>query len=335
MTTPQKLQLVRFGEPFAACVDMVADPRRDPAPGELRVRNHFAGVNALFDLMVARNAVPYFSLTTPLDVGIEAVGVVEAVGDGVSGYAPGDAVAFTGLGLGYREVSYPNAAACYPIQAPRPEYLALIPTGISAVVGLERVAEAKPGETIAISAAAGGLGHILVQLAKRMGLTVIALAGSAEKCALTRELGADAAIDYRREDVPARLAALAPKGIDIGYDTVGGAIFDAFLDALALKGRLIVSGIADDINGVPDVVTAPRVAHKLYWKAASIRGFMNALFAEHHREAGERLISLYDEGALRVVIDASAPKGLPALATAQARLLSGANVGKLVVDLGG
>ena len=171
------------------------------------------------------------------------------------------------------------------------EWLALGSTGVSAFLALERVGQIKPGETVAISAAAGGLGHFLVQLAKLRGCRVIAVCGGPRKAEFVRSLGADRVIDYRCEDVAAVLGAEFPGAIDLAIDTVGGAIFDAFLDNLANHGRLVVGGAAQDLDGQPEIVTAPRVVHKLYYKAASIRGFMNGLLTEHWPEARAQMLA--------------------------------------------
>jgi NADPH-dependent curcumin reductase CurA len=331
--TYRKLVLERFGNDLASQYRIVETPLLPPGPGELLIRNHFAGVNALFDVMSGRNKVGYLKLTAPMDVGIEAVGVVAAVGADVAGFKEGDAVATTRLGYGYREYHTAPAANAYRIDAPLPEILALIPTGISGLVALEQVAELKDGETLAISAAAGGLGHLIVQLAKQRGCTVIGVCGGAHKVAAVQALGADRVIDYKAEDLSGILAAEFPRGLDVAYDTVGGDIFDAFLENLAVKGRLVVSGFANEITGEPDIAARERPYAKLYWKAASVRGFMNALYPEHQRPAGERLIDMHRNGALKIWVDPTPFNGLEQITQAQAHLLNGKNIGKVVLDL--
>lgn len=331
--TYRAIRLERFASSFREGADLVKLELAEPGPGEIQVRNRWCGVNGIFDTQIARNAVDYVSVKLPTLTGVEAIGEVTAVGPGATDFAVGDAattVRFTG---GYREASVGPVASFAKAPAATREWLTLASTGVSAFLALEHVGKVKDGETVAISAAAGGLGHLLVQLAKLRGCRVIAVCGGARKASFVRSLGADRVIDYRSEDVPTVLAAEFPNAIDVAIDTVGGAIFDAFLDNLAHHGRLVVGGAAQDLDGKPEFVTGPRVVHKLYYKAASIRGFMNGLLTEHWREARAHLFALHDAGKIRVTFDNAGFRGLPAVFDAVERLLSGQSMGKVVVDL--
>lgn len=328
----RRLVLQRFGESFADATEIVESALVGPGPGELLVRNHWAGVNGVFDDRLARNRVEYLDIQPPCDIGIECVGEVVAIGEGVHGINLGDAVATTRLGNGYREYLCTPADRVIPIAAPTPEILTLIPTGISALVALEQVAELRPGETIVISAAAGGLGHLLVQLARLKGAHVVGLAGTRAKCEAVASLGAHRVLNYRQEDLDAIFRQEYPRGFDVAYDTVGSGIFDLFLEHVAVRGRVICSGYTADIEN-PEPVTRPRIYTSLYWKAASVRGFMNPLFGEYHAEAAQRLLRMYADGALRVLVDASDFHGLEAVPRAIEHLLAGRNLGKVVVRL--
>jgi NADPH-dependent curcumin reductase CurA len=121
--------------------------------------------------------------------------------------------------------------------------------------------------------------------------------------------------------------------LDVAIDTVGGAIFDAFLDNLAVHGRLVAGGAAQDLEGRPEIVTAPRIVHKLYYKGASVRGFMNGLLPELWPAAREKLFALQSAGKLRVTFDAMEFSGIEAVYDAVERLLSGQSMGKVTVDL--
>jgi NADPH-dependent curcumin reductase CurA len=213
------------------------------------------------------------------------------------------------------------------------EWLALASTGVSALLAIEHIGQVRTGETVAISAAAGGLGHLLVQLAKLHGCRVVAVCGGAAKAAFVRGLGADRVIDYRCEDVASVLAAEFPNAIDLAIDTVSGPIFDAFAAQLANHGRIVVGGAAQDLDGRPEIVTAPRIVHQLYYKGASVRGFMNGLLTEHWPAARARMFALHARGALAVTFDAVPFHGLPSVPDAVERLLSGESMGKVVVDL--
>jgi len=331
--TYRAIRLMRIAPSFREGADIVELPVDEPGRGEIRVRNLHCGVNAIFDTQIARNAVDYVKISLPTFTGVEAIGVVEAVGEGVNSFAPGDAavtVRFTG---GYREQNTGPVASFAPAPAATRDYLALASTGVSAMVALERIGEVKSGETVAISAAAGGLGHLLVQLAVLKGCRVIGVAGGAEKCAFVSSLGAERVIDYRSEDVGSVLAAEYPRGIDVAVDTVSGTIFDAFLANLANHGRLVVGGAAADLEGKPEIVNAPRIAHAIYYKGASVRGFMNGLLTPHWEDARKRLFDLYARGLIRIEVDSQPNIGIEGIYHGIERLLSGKSMGKVIVDL--
>ncbi|WP_443478840.1 zinc-binding dehydrogenase [Novosphingobium aerophilum] len=329
------IRLERVAPSFREGSEIVELPLAAPGPGEIRVRNLHCGVNGIFDTQIARNAVDYVKIALPTFTGVEAIGTVEAVGEGVSDFAVGDAavtVRFTG---GYREANTGPASQFVKAPAATREYLALASTGVSALVALERIGELKRGETVAISAAAGGLGHLLVQLAVLNGARVIGVAGGRAKCDFVASLGAERVIDYKSEDVGAVLAAEYPGGLDVAVDTVSGAIFDAFLANLANHGRLVVGGAASDLEGKPEIVTGPRIAHAIYYKGASVRGFMNGLLTPHWADARERLFDLYAQGRIKVRFDDQPNIGIEGVFGAVERLLSGRSMGKVVVDLAG
>lgn len=329
--TYRALQLTRIAPSFREGCDIVEVPLQPPGPGEIQVRNRWCGVNGIFDTQIARNSVDYVKIALPTFTGVEAIGEVTGVGEGVRDFAVGDAaltVRFTG---GYREANTGPASHFVKAPALDPCWLALASTGVSAMVALERIGELREGETIAISAAAGGLGHLLVQLAARLGCRVIGVAGGKEKCAFVASLGAERVIDYRSEDVGAVLAAEYPRGLDVAVDTVSGTIFDAFLANLANHGRLVVGGAAADLEGKPEIVTAPRIAHAIYYKGASVRGFMNGLMTPHWDDARRRLFDLYARGLIATHFDAVPFQGLEGVFGAVERLLSGQSTGKVIV----
>jgi len=329
---PRAIRLERFAGSFRAATDIVRLEERAPGPGEIAVRNLWCGVNGIFDTQIARNAVDYVKIKPPTLTGVEAIGVVTAVGPGVD-FSIGDAAITTRFTGGYRECNVGPASQFTGAPSTDRVWLALASTGVSALLALEHVGQLRDGETVAVSAAAGGLGHLIVQLAKLRGCHVVAVCGGVEKAAFVRGLGADRVIDYRGEDVAAVLAAEYPDAIDVAIDTVGGAIFDAFLDNLAVHGRLVAGGAAQDLEGRPEVITAPRIVHKLYYKAASVRGFMNGLLPELWPEARGRLFALQAAGALRVTFDTVPFHGLDQVYDAVERLLSGQSMGKVVVEL--
>lgn len=333
--TYRAIELRRFADSFRAASDIVTLERREPQPGEVAVRNLYCGVNGIFDTQIARNAVDYVKINLPTLTGVEALGIVDAVGDGVDEFRPGDAVVTTRFPGGYREWNIAPAFHFVRVPEATPDWLALASTGVSAAMALGHIGELRSGETVAVSAAAGGLGHILVQLAVQRGCHVIAVCGGAEKGRFVASLGAHRVIDYRSESVSKILADEYCDRLDVAIDTVSGTIFDAFLDNIAPHGRLVVGGAAQDLEGQPEIVTAPRIAHKLYYKGASVRGFMNGLLADHWPGARADVFGLYEQNRLRITFDDIPFKGVDGVFDAVERLLSGRSMGKVIVDLQG
>lgn len=329
----RKLVISQLTGDFRSSTSVTTQAWVDPGPGQVVIRNRWAGCNAIFDKNLCRNVIRYVDVKPPYDMGIESVGEVVALGAGVTGLREGDAVATTKLGTGYREYQVADAQRVIRVREATPEVLTLVPTGISGMVGLERVGELRGGETVAVSAAAGGLGHIVVQVAKLAGAHVIGLTGSDEKLELLRSLGVDRPVNYRREDLRAVLAKEYPRGIDIAYDSVGGEIFDAFLDNLAMRGRLVISGHTSDFDKAIEDVAQPRIYRKLYWKSASVRGFQNQAFPEFFDDAARRILELYYTGRLKVLVDPTPFHGLESVADASEYVLAGRNAGKVVVRI--
>lgn len=336
MTVPtryRKLVIHALTGDFRSSTTVVWQDWRDPGPGEVAIRNKFAGCNAVFDKNLCRNTIRYVDVKPPFDMGIESVGDIVAVGAGVTHLKVGDAVAHSKLGSGFREYQLADASRVIRIREASAEILTLIPTGISAMVGLERVGEVRNGDTVAVSAAAGGLGHIVAQIAKLAGCHVIGLTSDARKVPLLRELGVDRPIDLRNESLRDVLQREYPRGIDVAYDSVGGEVFDTFVDHLAMRGRLVISGHTSDFDKAIEDVAQPRIYRKLYWKSASVRGFQNQSFPEFFDEAAQRILALYYAKKLRALVDPTAFVGLERVADASEHLLAGRNLGKVVVQL--
>lgn len=332
-TRYRKLVLEQLTGQFRSSTRVVDTPWTDPGPGQVAIRNRFAGCNAVFDQNLCRNAVQYVNVVPPYDMGIEATGEVVAIGPGVQDFQLGDAVVTTKLGAGYREYQVADVKRVLHVREVSPEIVTLIPTGVSALVALEQIAELKSGETVIVSAAAGGLGHIVVQLARLAGNHVIGLTGSDAKRGVLERIGCDRVINYRKENLREVLAREYPNGVNVAYDTVGGEIFDAFLDHLAMRGRLIISGHTSDFDKPDEPVQQSRLYRKLYWKSASVRAFQNPAFPEFFDDAARRILDLYYQGKLEVLVDPAQFRGLDSVADAVEHLLAGRNSGKVVVRL--
>lgn len=329
--TYKKLIAHRLSSDFRSAIAVTELPIPDPKPDQIVIKNHYAGINAGFDTLLCRGKVPYTHLTPPFDLGVEAVGEVAAIGKTVQGFQIGDAVATTIRGGGYREYQAIAANLATKIRAPAPEILTLMPTGISAIVALERVGEMTSGETVLITAAAGGIGHIAVQLAKLAGNHVIAICGSDAKVKLLETLGCDRIINYRIETLDTVLAQEYPNGINLVFDCVGKQVFDTCVNHLAIRGRFVVVGFISEYATDLESVMQPRIYQKLFWKSASVRGFLMPHFSEAADEGRDRLLELFYADKLKVIVDSTRFQGIESIPDAVEYLLSGRNCGKVVV----
>jgi hypothetical protein len=202
--------------------------------------------------------------------------------------------------------------------------------GLTAYFGLLDVGKPKVGETVVVSAAAGSVGSIVGQIAKIKGCRVVGIAGGPEKCHwLTSELGFDAAVDYKDGAVFKALKAMAPDGIDIYFDNVGGDILEACLAQMNNRGRIACCGAVSQYDGVPSA-TGPRgVPGLIVVKRLTMQGFIVMDYMERRNEALRDLQSWVASGTLKVqedVID-----GLENTPTALIGLLAGENRGKRMI----
>ena len=214
----------------------------DPAPGEARVRHKACGLNFLD--VYQRGGL--YKLALPSGMGNEASGVVEAVGAGVDHVKAGDRVAYSGGAPGaYSEVRVMPAERLLVL----PEKIsfetgaAMMLKGMTAQYLLRQTYRVQSGDTVLLHAAAGGVGLIACQWLKALGATVIATAGSEEKCALAKAHGADHCINYRKENFVERVKALTGgKGVPVVYDSVGKDTFTGSLDCLRTRGLMVSFG---------------------------------------------------------------------------------------------
>lgn len=330
--TYKKLVANQISSDFKSAIEIITVPLPEPGDNEIIIQNKFAGVNAGFDTLLCQGKIPYFNPTPPFELGVEAVGEVVAVGQNITTFKRGDAVATTIRGGGYSEYQVIDANLAIKIPQATPEILTLIPTGISALVALEQVGEMTTQETILVTAAAGGTGHIAAQLAKLAGNHVIGTCGSEAKANLLKKLGCDRVINYRKEDINEVLQREYPKGINLVFECIGRKIFDVCVNNLAVRGRLIVVGFISEYTEQLEVVNQPRIYEKIFWKGASVRGFLMPLYQEYSLEARNRLFDLLESGQIKVVIDSTKFRGIESIPSAVDYLLGGKNCGKVVVQ---
>ncbi|WP_231443922.1 NADP-dependent oxidoreductase [Brevibacterium zhoupengii] len=204
--------------------------------------------------------------------------------------------------------------------------------GLTAYFGLTEIGRPSPGDTVLVSGAGGATGSIAAQMARSLGCRTIGIAGGQEKCEWVREsAGLDACIDYRSEDVPSALETLAPEGIDVYFDNVGGELLEAAIDNLANHGRIVLCGaIATGYDGnLPN--TGIRNYMQLGLRRATMEGFVFLDYLERFPEAVTHLSGLLGRGEL--VIAESIADGLETAPGALDGLFTGANLGKQLVRI--
>lgn len=206
-------------------------------------------------------------------------------------------------------------------------------TGLTAYFGLMEIGQPKAGDTVLVSGAAGATGSVVVQLAKIAGCRVIGMAGTAEKCAwVTEELGADAAINYREQDVKAEVKALCPDGINVYYDNVGGEILDIALANIANNARVVICGGISRYN-LTGEIPGPKNYFNLVFRRARMEGFIVGDFAPRFAEAAQLIGGHLREGRLKH--HETILEGFEKMPDALMGLFSGTNMGKQLVRVSG
>ena len=239
----QAIMLREHGGPAVLRAEAIDVPA--PGPGELLLRQTAIGVN--FHDCYVRSGL-YRTLPLPGVPGIEAAGVVEATGPGVTGFAPGDRVAYVTGGYGaYASHRVLPAAIALRLPDDVDDALAasVLLKGLTVEMLVRQVHRVQPGQTILVHAAAGGVGRLLCQWAAHLGATVIGTAGSAAKAEVARAAGCAHVVLYREQDFVAEVKRITGgRGVDAAYDSVGHDTFDGSLECLAMRGHLVNFGQA-------------------------------------------------------------------------------------------
>jgi NADPH:quinone reductase-like Zn-dependent oxidoreductase len=273
---------------------------REPGPGEVRVRHVAVGLN-FADTYFRAGLYP---APLPAGLGVEAAGVVEAVGPGVVAVKAGDRVAYTGSPLGAystARVMPADSLIKLPDDIAFETAAAMMMRGLTSSYLMRRIWPLKAGDTILLHAAAGGVGLIVSQWAKLLGLTVIGTVSSDAKAELARAHGCDHIIRYDREDVPSRVRALTGgTGVPVVFDSVGKDTFAGSLDSLKRRGLLVCFGTA---SGPQPPIEAMQLAIKgsLYVTRPALADYI-ADPAERAELAGE-LFSHVAAGRIRIEIN--------------------------------
>jgi NADPH-dependent curcumin reductase CurA len=273
------------------------------------------------------------SYIAPVGVGdvMRALAAGRVVASNHPGLAVGEHV--TGL-LGVQEYAVANGGAVGKIDpgiAPLPTYLGTLGMpGMTAYFGLLDIGRPAEGETVVVSGAAGAVGGVVGQIAKLKGARAIGIAGGAEKCRyVVEELGFDAAIDYKSQDVAEGLHEHCPKGIDVYFDNVGGEILDAALARLARNARVVICGAISQYNATA-AMTGPSNYMSLLVNHASMTGFVVSDYGDRYIDGVREMTGWLTDGKL-VSREDIAEGGLERFPETLLRLFEGANTGKLVL----
>jgi NADPH-dependent curcumin reductase CurA len=321
------------GLPTSSDWSMTEEPVPTPGAGEFVVAISHISLDPAMRGWMNSGA----SYIDPVEVG--DVMRAGAVGRIVASEHPGFAVGEHVYGaFGVQEYALSDGAGVMkvdPTLAPLPTYLGTLGmTGMTAYFGLFDVGKMQEGDTVVVSGAAGAVGMAVGQMAKIKGAErVVGIAGGEEKCGwMLDELGFDAAIDYKREDVRVALREAAPKGVDVYFDNVGGEILDAVLTRLARGARIVICGAVSQYNAT-DSVRGPANYLSLLVARASMTGMVVFDYAPRFAQAAAEIAGWMREGRLisrEHVVDGD----VSAFPETLLKLFSGENVGKLVLRLG-
>ncbi len=317
------IRIQQFGGPEVLRYEDIAIP--EPGEGAVRIKIEAIGIN--FADVYQRDG--RYGMTLPFTLGQEAAGVVDAVGPGVSEVKTGDRVAYTLVPGSYAEYAVVPAGrlVAIPESVTTQQAAAVILQGLTAHYLTHSTYPLKSGETALIHAAAGGVGLLLVQVAKRLGARVIGTVSTEEKARLAKEAGADQVILYTQKDFEQETKRLTNgKGVDVVYDSVGKTTFEKSLNCLRPRGYLVLFGQSSG--------PAPAIDPQILNPKGSLfltRPTLNHYIA-HRAELMERAAALFNwvrKGELKVCIDKTFP--LAQAADAHRYLESRASKGKLLL----
>jgi NADPH-dependent curcumin reductase CurA len=309
------------------------EPVPAPGDGEILVRNLYISFDpAMRGWMEDRKSyIPPVALGDVMRAGC----VGEVVESKLAGYAPGDFVqglfgwqewAVAGSGLRQATKLAPGTPLTWPLGV-------LGITGLTAYFGLLDLGKPKAGDTVLVSGAAGATGSVVAQIAKHVvGCRTVGIAGGREKCAwLTDDLGLDAAIDYKSENVQERMGALCPSGVDVYFDNVGGEILDAALFHAAERARFVLCGGISGYNE-KEPPPGPRNLMNLITRRCRMEGFIVLDYVARFGEAAKELAGWVSAGKIQHKEDVQ--RGIENAPRTFMRLFRGENTGKQLLQVG-
>lgn len=328
----KQIKLIKrpVGLPTNEDFEFAQAPIGEPADGEVLVRTVYISVDPYLRgrMNEGKSYVAPFELDAVITSGV----IGQVVKSKSANFKKDDIV--TGR-LEWQEYSVVKEAEIRKVDtdiAPASAYLSILGmTGLTAYFGLLDIGKPKEGETVVVSGAAGAVGSAVGQIAKIKGARVVGIAGSDEKLKyLTDELGFDAAINYKTEDVKAALKKACPNGIDVYFENVGGEIADAVFPLLNKFARIPVCGAISDYNDTK-VELGPRIQRHLIKTSALMKGYTIGDYASRFAEGEKALAQWLQEGKLQY--EETVTEGLDQTIDAFLDLFKGANLGKAIVKV--
>lgn len=306
------------------------EPAPEPGDGEVLIKTEYMSIDAF--IRVSLNAAEGLHTSVPIGGVVYGLGVGRIVESNDPNLAVGDGV-FGPMGAQTYGVMPGQFMTKVDESMPISTYLGALglTTGMTAYVGMLIVAGVKEGETVLVSGAAGAVGSIAGQLAKIKGARVIGIAGGPDKMKfLTETLGFDAGIDYKNEDVDAKIKELAPDGIDVFFDNVGGDILEAAIANIRMHGRVSICGAISQYNDHANV-RGPSNYLKLAESSARLEGFVVSHYEEQFPKVTADLIEWTKSGQLKM--PEHIEEGVDSFPMALQKLFTGGHMGKLLVKM--
>lgn len=306
------------------------EPVREPNEGELLVQVLYISLDPAMRMWIneTRSYIP------PVAIGevMRALGVGVVTASRNSRFAVGDHVSGS---FGVQEYALSDGRGVTkvdPKAAALPKYLSVFGMpGMTAYFGLLDTGQPKPGEMVVVSAAAGAVGALVGQIANIQDCRVVGIAGGGEKCRyIVDELGFDAAVDYKSEDVSVSLRKHCPNGIDVYFDNVGGAILEAALAQLARGARVVICGAISQYNNTGPI-TGPRNYLSLLTNRATMKGMLVLDYVDRYAQAGAQMAAWMAAGKLKSREDIV--EGLATFPETLLKLFKGENAGKLMLKV--
>ncbi|WP_144637125.1 NADP-dependent oxidoreductase [Bordetella genomosp. 13] len=320
------------GEPVDTDFRLETHDVPEPGPGQMLLRTLYLSLDPYMRgrMNAARNYAP----SVPLGGTMVGEVVAQVVQSRLDGFQAGDHVL---AHCGWTTHALSDGKGVHridPALAPIETRLGVLGMpGFTAFAGLREIGQPRKGETVVVAAASGPVGSLVGQLAQRAGARAVGIAGGPEKCAYVRDqLGFDAVIDHRAPGLPQALAEACPDGIDVYFENVGGAVWQAVVPLLNTFARVPVCGVIADYNGTttqPGDLTVPALMRAVLSKRLTLRGFINYDLEQHRSAFLEELPPLVRDGSIRYAQDVV--DGLENAPRAFMSMLKGGNFGKLLI----